>query len=297
MTIEHMSGRRAPRPSQIRSALVVGIPVLAALIIVSGSWYTVDAGQRAVVLRLGAVQTVTGPGLHFKVPLIEDVRKIDTRVTWVEWTGDGAMESYSKDQQPAHLQVKISFRAKPDAESIKDLYSNYRNLQSFQGSVIEPRALEGIKTVFGRFNAVTVIQERAQFNKEVETAVRTLIKGPVSIEGVQIQDIAFSDAYEASVEQRMQAQVEVERVQQNKAREQLQADIKVIQATAAAQAVKLNGEAEAAAIHARGDALRENPQLVLLTATEKWNGVLPTTMVPGSAVPFISMPGVAAAKQ
>ncbi len=147
-----------------------------------------------------------------------------------------------------------------------------------------------MKTIFGQFNAVTVIQERASFNQQVEAEVRRLITGPVQIEGVQIQDIAFSDAYEQSVEQRMQAQVEVERFEQNKQREQLQADIKVIQATADAQAVKLKGEAEASAIHARGDALKDNPQLVQLTAAEKWNGVLPTTMVPGGAVPFLNLP-------
>jgi regulator of protease activity HflC (stomatin/prohibitin superfamily) len=88
----------------------------------------------------------------------------------------------------------------------------------------------------------------------------------------------------------MQAQVEVEKVMQNKAREQLQADIRVIQANAQAQSVKLQGEAEASAIDARGKALRDNPQLVSLVAAEKWNGVLPTTMVPGATTPFISIP-------
>ena len=44
------------------------------------------------------------------------------------------------------------------------------------------------------------------------------------------------------------------------------------------------------AIKAKADALRENPGLVALTATEKWDGKLPSTFVPGSAVPFIQMP-------
>jgi regulator of protease activity HflC (stomatin/prohibitin superfamily) len=284
---------RMPRTSrQLGGAAVLAIAAaIVGLIIVAQGFYTVDAGQRAVVLRLGAVQSVTEPGLHFKIPLVDTVHLIDVRVTRHEWTGDNAMESYSKDQQPARLQVTITYRVLSDESSIKTLYTQYRTLDSFANSVIIPKSLEGIKTVFGQFNAVTVIQERAQFNLQVEAMVRSLIKGPVAIDGVQIQDISFSDAYEQSVEQRMQAQVEVERFQQNKQREQLQADIKVIQATAAAQAVKLNGEAEAAAIKARGDALRENPQLVMLTSAEKWNGVLPTTMVPGAAVPFIEVPG------
>jgi hypothetical protein len=51
----------------------------------------------------------------------------------------------------------------------------------------------------------------------------------------------------------------------------------------------LQGDAEAHAINARGKALRDNPSLVELVQAEKWNGVLPTTMVPGSAVPFINV--------
>ena len=291
MSINQM--RSNPRlPRQVSGALVlVLVAIFVGFIILAQGFYTVDAGQRAVVLQWGALNRVTGPGLHFKVPLVETVRLIDVRVHRREWTGT-SMEAYSKDQQPAHLQVTVSYRVKSDEQSVRTLYEQFRNLDGFESSMLVPRAMEGIKTVFGQFNAVTVIQERTRFNVEVQDAVRKLITGPVEIEGVQIQDIAFSEAYEQSVEQRMQAQVEVERFQQNKAREQLQADIKVIQATAEAQSVKLRGDAEAAAIKARGDALRENPQLVMLTAAEKWNGTLPSTMVPGAAVPFIEVPGV-----
>ena len=35
--------------------------------------------------------------------------------------------------------------------------------------------------------------------------------------------------------------------------------------------------------------LGTNPNLVTLVQAERWNGVLPTTMVPGSAVPFVSV--------
>lgn len=59
-------------------------------------------------------------------------------------------------------------------------------------------------------------------------------------------------------------------------------------AEAAAKAIKLRGEAEAAAIDARGKALRDNPALVALTQAERWDGKLPTTMVPNGSVPMLS---------
>jgi regulator of protease activity HflC (stomatin/prohibitin superfamily) len=272
------------------SALLLGVLVLAGLAVFFDGFYTVDAGEQAVVLRLGAVNTVTGPGFHLKIPFAESVKKIDIRIKTIEWPHERPMESYSRDQQPAKLSVKVSYRPLPDVQSITELYTRYRDLDGFKDAVLTPRVYEGVKTVFGQFDAVTAIQERARLNAEIEAAILKLVTGPVAIEGVQIQDIAFSEAYEQSIEQRMQAQVEVEKVMQNKAREQLQADIRVIQANAQAQAVKLQGEAEGEAIAARGKALHDNPQLVSLVAAEKWNGILPTTMVPGSATPFVSIP-------
>src|SRR5260370_10510294 len=107
------------------------------------------------------------------------------------------------------------------------------------------------------------------------------------------------------------AEVGVQKLKENAEREKGQAQITVPQANAKANAVraeaqakadatglngeakasniKITGEAEAAAIEARAKALGTNPNLVTLVQAERWNGVLPTTMVPGSAVPFVSV--------
>jgi len=61
------------------------------------------------------------------------------------------------------------------------------------------------------------------------------------------------------------------------------------EALARAEAIKLRGDAEAQAIQARGDALRKNPSLVELVQAERWDGKLPVTMLPGGAVPMLSI--------
>jgi len=82
----------------------------------------------------------------------------------------------------------------------------------------------------------------------------------------------------------------------------VQAQITVTQATAranavraeaqaSADAIKLKGEAEASAIRARAEALGQNPGLVSLVQAERWDGKLPATMVPGSALPMLSVGG------
>jgi uncharacterized membrane protein YqiK len=87
----------------------------------------------------------------------------------------------------------------------------------------------------------------------------------------------------------MLAEVEVQKVKQNWEREKVQADIVETKAGAEATAIRLKGQAEADAINARGKALRDNPSLVGLVQAEKWDGKLPTTMIPNSALPIFNM--------
>jgi len=60
-------------------------PILAVLIliglIISGTLYTVDQRQNAIVFQLGEIKDVVEkPGLHFKWPLLQNVRHFDMRI-------------------------------------------------------------------------------------------------------------------------------------------------------------------------------------------------------------------------
>jgi len=70
------------------SFFVGGILVLAAAIGIYASVYTLDQAEQAVIVQLGAPvgDPVTDPGLHFKLPFIQEVRRFDKRV--ISWDGD-----------------------------------------------------------------------------------------------------------------------------------------------------------------------------------------------------------------
>lgn len=272
---------------------VAGTVAMAAVIGVFGSWYTVDQGERCVILRNGAITGISEPGWHGKVPIIDDVECIDFR----EQVWEGPADAYSRDQQPANIMVTVNWRAAEGQAAA--IYSNLGGLAGVESRIIAARVPQAVRTVFGQFNAATAISERARLNVEVENAVRDAVGATAVIESVQIS-IDFSDTYERSVEERMLAEVEVAKLRQNAEREKVQAEITVTiaeaeakstlaKAEANATAVRLRGEADAAAIAAKGKALRDNPELINLISAERWNGALPSTMVPGGAVPFVSV--------
>ncbi|WP_337183878.1 hypothetical protein [Shinella sp.] len=65
---------------------------------------------------------------------------------------------------------------------------------------------------------MTAIQERGRLNAEAATAIREGVPSPVIIDSVQIENIDFSDGSAASIEQRMLAEIEVQRPRRNAGR-------------------------------------------------------------------------------
>jgi len=278
-----------------RYLVAAAVTFLILIICTFGSFYQIDQGERGVLLLNGKLSGVAEPGLGFKAPIIQSVRRISVR--------DQAMtmklEAYSYDQQPAEMIVSVTYRVPVDR--VADLYSEYGTLPNLESRVMERRTPDAVKNVFGRFTAVRAIQEREKLGVETTQAVINVMRdAPVQIVGVQIEEVGFSQAYEQSIEQRMLAQVEIETTRQQKETASINAEIQVVKAKAEADAqreqfqaeadgIRLRGEAEAAAIQARARALAANTNLVNLIAVEKWDGKLPTTQIPGSAVPFIGV--------
>lgn len=64
------------------------VAVIAAVLIFSASAFTVDQAEQVVVLQFGKPvgKPITQPGLHFKVPFIQDLRRFDKRL--IVWDGD-----------------------------------------------------------------------------------------------------------------------------------------------------------------------------------------------------------------
>jgi regulator of protease activity HflC (stomatin/prohibitin superfamily) len=274
-------------------AFAAGAGAIVLLIVLLSTYFTIDQGERGVILHNGAIVGEAEPGLHFKLPVITSIQKISVQIQKEAFEktaeGDTTLQAYSRDQQPATIAMAVNYHV-TDASAV---YAQFGSLANMKSRVIDSRAYEQLKNVFGQFDAADAIQKRALLHAEVFAAIRSSVRGPVVIDSVQIEDITFSTQYEAAVEARMQAIVKQQQAEADKQKRIIDADASAYEVKAAADAkahqIEVQGKAEAGAIQARGDALRNNPSLPTLVAAEKWNGVLPTTMVPGNALPFLNI--------
>ncbi|MNQ42924.1 FtsH protease regulator HflC [compost metagenome] len=273
---------------------VIGLVVVVVLSALLGSFYTVDQGERAVQLRNGKVTAVADPGLHFKMPFIDDAKFISTQTKTFRYDN---LAAYSRDQQPAKIRVSVTMHV-PGGE-VANVYEDFTDIDTMVSRIVNTQVPTQTENVFGKYNAIEAVQKRDIFQKDLTAALVENIKGPVVIDSVQLENIDFDDSYEDSVRLRMQAEVAVETARQTLKKEtvnaqiavtkaQAIADSRLAQATAEAAATRLMGDAAADAIKARAAALSSNQNLVELTKAERWNGILPTTMLPNSTVPFLT---------
>ena len=66
------------KKSGVIAVLVIAIPVIGI-----GSVYNIQEQEQAVLTTLGSAKTVAEPGLHFKIPFIQRVQKVNTTIQGV----------------------------------------------------------------------------------------------------------------------------------------------------------------------------------------------------------------------
>ena len=65
---------------KLKKVLIVFLVAAAAAIVGVGSTYQIREQEQVVLTTLGKAQAVTEPGLHFKIPLIQQIQKVNTTI-------------------------------------------------------------------------------------------------------------------------------------------------------------------------------------------------------------------------
>ena len=65
---------------------ILTVLILAVLIVLSGSYFTLEEGKQAIIVQFGRTvgDTITEAGLHFKLPFVQEVRVFEKRL--LVWT-------------------------------------------------------------------------------------------------------------------------------------------------------------------------------------------------------------------
>lgn len=236
-------------PMAIPAAMVAAGLLL--LILIPGSFHTVEAGSVAVVKRMGVITDVESPGTYFDFWLTRKYEKYDSKVQQVEIN----MDAYTSDAQSMDISMVVQFQIEPS--KVEDIAVNYGSLEALTNR-IQSVAVERTKATLSQYQAEKLIEERNQVSPKVEEVISQAIsdKFYVTFNSAVLTDITFSDAFEAAVEAKMMAQQEKLQAQyeNEKKKEQAEAALYVAEQEAKALLAKAEAEADAQVALAEADA-------------------------------------------
>ncbi|MBF0178902.1 MAG: protease modulator HflC [Magnetococcales bacterium] len=249
----------------------IGFVVVAVALLLSQSAYTVAQWRQALVVQLGkpVKPAITDPGLHFKIPFLQDVHFFDKRM--LEF-----------DQEPQEILSADKKNLKVDSYSrwrIVDPLKFYQTVRDENGATdrLNDIIYSNLREVLGQFKMMEIVSgSRSDLTQRIrEQANEQATKYGIEIVDVRIKRTDLPAENSKAVYKRMQTERERQAKQYRAEGEEeavkirskaaKEREILLAEAYRSAQEVRGDGDAESARIYA--DAYRQDPRFFEFTRT------------------------------
>jgi membrane protease subunit HflC len=251
-------------------SLTLTLLAVLVLFIASNALFVIKETERGVLLRFGEVVNPNlEPGLHVKIPFVNNVRKFDGRVL----TLDSQPERFFTQEQKALI---IDSYAKYKIADTATFYTATNGEESRAAGLLSQRVNDGLRNqVAIRTIQEVVSGERDQLmeniTRELDKVARTELG--VEVVDVRVKQIDLPPEVSESVYRRMNAVREKEarerRSQGQELAEGIRAaadrEVTVIRANAYREAEQIRGEGDAEATRVYADAFGQDPEFYAFT--------------------------------
>lgn len=214
---ETMDGGQSDSPGKRKSPGKVIALVFAAFVLVIllfNSAYEIKEQEQAVLITLGRPQAVTEPGLHFKIPLVQQVRKVNTTIqgfsigynTGSNETNEDESLMITSDFNFIDVDFYVEYRF---SDPVKALFASRNPLE-----ILKNISQSCIRTVIGSYPVDDVLTTG---KNEIQAAIREMILERLEEHdiGIQLVNITIQDSEPPTVEV-MEAFKAVETAKQGK---------------------------------------------------------------------------------
>lgn len=199
-------------PSGKVPALVVLVIVL--LLLVFNSTYEIKEQEQAVLITLGRAQAVTEPGLHFKIPFIQQVKKVNTTIQGFA-IGYNAETNTSNEDESLMITsdfnfIDVDFYVEYRySDPVKTLYASTNPLE-----ILRNVSQSCIRTVIGSYPVDDVLTTG---KNEIQSSIKEMILERLAEQdiGIQLVNITIQDSEPPTIEV-MEAFKAVETAKQGK---------------------------------------------------------------------------------
>lgn len=191
------------------------VVAIIALVIINSSYYTIQEEEQAVVCTFGEPKSVTTPGLHFKIPFIQTVTKVNTTIKGfsIGYSTEGDENTDSDDAMMItsdynfiHVDFYAEYRV---TDPVKALYASENPEE-----ILKNIAQNCIRTTIGSYSVDSVLTTG---KNEIQANIKQMILEKLEEYdiGIQLVNITIQDA-EPPTEEVSNAFKEVETAKQGK---------------------------------------------------------------------------------
>ena len=250
----------------MRSGINLLAALLVAFVVVLGATiFTVDQRQYAIVFQLGEVRNVIDePGLYFKWPLIQNVRYFDKRI--LTYDASEPERFITSEKKPVLVDAFVKWRI----VDVKQYYISVQGDEARASTRLAQTVNAGLRDEFSKRSVHDVVSgEREKIMDEVRTKADADARAiGVQIVDVRLKRVDLVQEVSESVYRRMETErkrvanelrskgaAEAEKI---KADADKQREIIIAEAYRDAQRIKGEGDAKATAIYA--GAFGQNPE-------------------------------------
>lgn len=249
---------------------LLGILIFFGFIVLSNSLYVISETQRGVLLKFGeVVEADLMPGLHFKIPFVDSVRKFDGRILTVDSTPE---RFFTQEQKQLIVDSYAKFRVIDTSK-----YYTATNGEEFRAAaLLSQRINDDLRNqVAGRTVQEVVSGERDQLMEAVKARLNETVLTELGVEviDVRVKKIDLPNEVSQSVYRRMNAEREKEarelRSEGKEIAEGMRAEadrkVTVIEAEAVRDAEIIRGDGDATATKVYADSFNRDPEFYSFT--------------------------------
>lgn len=244
---------------------LIGTILFLGFVVLSNSIFVISETQRGVLLKFGEVVNADlQPGLHFKVPFVDSVRKFDGRILTVDSTPE---RFFTQEQKQLIVDSYAKFRILDTAK-----YYTATSGEEFRAAaLLSQRINDDLRNqVAGRTVQEVVSGERDQLMEAVKSRLNESVLTELGVEviDVRVKKIDLPNEVSQSVYRRMNAEREKEarelRSEGKEIAEGMRAEadrkVTVIEAEAFRDAEIARGDGDATATRIYAEAFNEDPE-------------------------------------
>jgi membrane protease subunit HflC len=239
-------------------SLIALIAAVVVAVVAWNSFYIVSQTERAVMLRFGrVVQADVQPGLHVKVPYVNQVRKFDARLL----TLDAPTQRFLTVEKKA---VMVDAFAKWRVKDAERYYTATSGIKQIADDRLSRRLESGLRDQFGKRTLHEAVSgQRDELMASITESLNKMANDELGIEviDVRVKAIDLPKEVNRSVFERMSTEREREarehRAKGNELAEGIRADadrqrrVLLAEAYRESEEARGDGDAQAAAIYAK----------------------------------------------